>query len=204
MLGQEGAEAGHEGGDGRVADEGRLARDTFVENQGQAVDIGLAVEDPALDLFGGGVAGRAQNCTVGFRPGRFGQRPGQTEVGDAQAAVCVEEDVGRLDVSVDETPAVGVVESGAGLDADPHCLFGSEEHPGVVDLAQRAAGQVLEHQVRLAGLLAPVIDPQNVRVVEGSDGAGFGPEPLEEGLVPGEGRVEDLDGHLAVERDVIS
>ena len=75
--------------------------------------------------------------------------------------------------------------------------------PGVVDLAERAAGQVLEDQVGLAVLLAPVVDPQDVRVVEGGDGPGLGPEPLEEGLVAGQGGVEDLDGHLALERDVV-
>ena len=98
---------------------------------------------------------------------------------------------------------MGVVEAGTGLDADPDGLLGGEQRAGVEDLAEGAAGQVLEDQVRLAVLLAPVVDGQDVGVVEGGDGPGLGPEPLQEGLVAGQGRVEDLDGHLALERDVI-
>ncbi len=120
VLGQQGADAGHEGGHGGVADEGGLAGDALVEHEGQAVDVGLAVEHPALHLLGSGVAGRAQHGPVRLGPGRLGQGPGQAEVGDPQPALGVEEQVGRLDVAVDEPAAVGVVEPGAGLDADAH------------------------------------------------------------------------------------
>ena len=98
---------------------------------------------------------------------------------------------------------MGVVEAGAGLDADPDGLLGGEQGAGVEDLAEGAPGQVLEDQVRFAVLLAPVVDRQDVRMVECGDGPGLGPEPLQEGLVAGQGRVEDLDGHLAVQRDVV-
>ena len=203
VFGQECTHAGHEGGDGGVADERGLARDAFVEHQRQSVDVGLAIEDQALYLFGGGIAGRAQDGAVGLRPCRLGQGSSQAEVGDAQAAVGIEENVGRLDVPVDQAPPVGVVESGTGFDADADRLFGGEERPGIEDLAKRATGQVLEDQVGLVALLTPVVDPQDVGVVEGSYRTGLGPEPLEEGLVAGEGGVEDLDGHLAVEGHVV-
>ena len=89
----------------------------FVEDQGQGVDVGLAVEHPPFDLFGGRVAGGAQDGPVRLGPRRLGQGAGQAEVGDAQPPVGVEEEVGRLDVPVDQAPSVGVVEPGGGLDA---------------------------------------------------------------------------------------
>ena len=83
------------------------------QHQGQGVDVGLGVERLAPHLLGGGVAGGADHGAGRFGPGRLGQGPGQTEVGDADPALVVEEQVGRLDVPVDQAAPVGVVE-GAG------------------------------------------------------------------------------------------
>ncbi len=203
VLGQQGPDPGHEGGDGGVADERRLPGDPLVQHEGQGVDVGLAVQHEPFDLLGGRVTGRAQDGAVRFGPRRLGQRPGQPEVGDPESAVGVEEQVGRLDVPVDEPAAVGVVEPGGGLEADQDRLLRSEQGPGVVDLAEAAAGQELQHQVRLVVLLAPVVDLEDVGVVEGGHRSGLGPEPLEEVGVAGQRRVEDLDGHPSVEGDVV-
>jgi hypothetical protein len=140
---------------------------------------------------------------VRLGPGRLGQRPGQTEVGDAEATVGVEQQIGRLDVPMDETTSVGVVETGGRFDPDLDGLFRREQDTGVERLAQAAAGQVLQHQVRLVLLLAPVVDLEDVGVVEGGHRPGLGPEPLEEGSVAGQGRMEDLDGDPAMKRDVV-
>ena len=48
VLGEQGTDPGHEGGHGGVADERRLAGDRLVEHDGEGVDVGLAVEHPAL------------------------------------------------------------------------------------------------------------------------------------------------------------
>jgi hypothetical protein len=197
------SDPGHERGHRGVPDEGGLAGDPLVEHQGQGVDVGLAVEHPPLDLLGCGVPGRAQDGTVRLGPGRLGQRPGQAEVGDPESPVGIEEQVGRLDVPVDQSPLVGVVQPGRGLEPHPHRLLRGQQGVGVVDLAEAAPGQVLEHQVRLVVLLAPVEDLEDVRVVEGGHGPGLGPEPLEEGGITGQGRVEDLDGHPSVQRHVV-
>ena len=78
-----------------------------------------------------------------------------------------------------------------------------EEHAGVEHLAQAAAGQVLEDQIGLTVLFAPVVDLEDVRVVEGGRRPRLGPEALEEGGIAGQGRMEDLDGHPAVQGDVV-
>ena len=65
------------------------------------------------------------------------------------------------------------------------------------------AGQVLEHQVGPVVVLAPVVDREDVGVGEGGGGLGLGAEALEEGAVAGQGRVEHLDGHPALEGDVV-
>ena len=203
VLGQQGAHPGHQRGHRGVADECRLTGDRFVEDEGQGVDIGLAVEDPTFDLFGGRVAGRTQDGPVGLGPRRLGQGAGQPEVGDAQPAIGVEEEIGRLDVTMDHAPSVGVLEPGGDLDAHLDRLFGSEERPGVEHLPQTAAGQVLEDQIGLIVLFAPVVDLEDVGVVEGCRRPSLGPETLEEGGIAGQGRMEDLDGHPAMQGDVV-
>ncbi len=203
MLGQQRADPGHEGGHGGVAGERHLTGDALVEHDGQAVDVGLAVQGPPLHLLGRRVAGRPQDGPVGLGPGCLGQGAGQAEVGDPEPAVGVEEEVGRLDVAVDQAAPVGVVQPGGGLEPDVDRLLGGEEPTGVVDLAQAAAGQVLQHQVGGAVLLAPVVDLEDVGMVEGGHRPRLGPEALEEGGVAGQCRVEHLDRHPAVERDVV-
>ena len=105
-----GADAGHERGDGGVGGEGHDAGDRLVEHERQRVDIGASVDTVAEGLFGRRIPGRADR-----HPGRLGQRrlgqgARQAEVGDAQAGLVVEEEVGGLDVAVDEAPGVRVGE----------------------------------------------------------------------------------------------
>ena len=90
---------------------GTLPGHRLDQHEGQRVDVALAVDGEPLGLLGRRVAGRAQHDAGRLGPGRLGEGPGQPEVGDAQAAVVVEQEVGRLDVTVDEAPPVGVVEA---------------------------------------------------------------------------------------------
>ena len=98
---------------------------------------------------------------------------------------------------------MGVIEAGDGLDPHLGRLGGGQQGAGVEHLAQASAGQVLEHQEGLPLLLAPVVALEDVRMVEGGDGPGLGPEPLEERFVGGQCRVKDLDGDPAMQRDVL-
>ena len=97
--------------------------------EGQRVDVALAVERLAPGLLGRRVAGGAEHRARRLGPGRLGEGPGQAEVGDAQPAVLAEEEVGGLDVAVDEAPAVGVVEAPAGLEPDEQRLGRGESRP---------------------------------------------------------------------------
>ena len=97
---------------------------------------------------GDGVARGAEQHPVGLGPRRLGQRPGQAEVGDAQAAVLAEQQVRRLDVAVDEALAVGVVEAPGRLETDEQRLGRASAAAGVEHAPQAAAAEVLADQVR--------------------------------------------------------
>ena len=97
-----------------------------------------------------------------FGHGRLGQGPGQTEVGDPQTAVLVEDEVGRLDVTVDETATVGVGQSLGRLDPDGRRLGHRDPAAVVEEIAQRAAPQVLEDEEGTPVVLAPVVDGEDM------------------------------------------
>ena len=74
---------------------------------------------------------------------------------------------------------------------------------GVEHVPQAAAAQQLEDEEGGAAVLTPVVDADDVGVLEGGDGLGLGPEAAEEGLVLGQCRMQDLDRDPAAQRDVV-
>ena len=58
-------------------------------------------------------------------------------------------------------------------------------------------------EVRRAVVLAPVVDGDDVRVVEGGGGLGLGAEAAQEALVVGEGGVEQLHRHPPAQPGVV-
>ena len=128
--------------------------------EGERVDVGLAVDGQAPGLLGRGVAGGAEHDAGGLGPRRLGEGAGQAEVGDAQPAVLAEQQVGGLDVAVDEAAAVGVVEAAGRLEADEQRLRRRQLPAAVEHRAQAAAAEVLEHEVR-RGVDASPSSPQS-------------------------------------------
>ena len=128
---------------------------------------------------------------------------GEAEVGDAEAAVVAEEQVGRLDVAVHEPPAVGVVEGAGGLEADEEGLRQAEPLPLVEDGRRLPPAEVLGDDVRGAVVVPPVVDGHDVRVVQGRGRLRLGAEAPEERVVVGERGVQDLHRHPTAQADVV-
>ena len=83
----------------------------------------------AEGLLGAHVAQRAEQV-AGHGQAGLGVELGQAEVGDPEAAAGVEQQVGRLDVAVDDAERVGVVQGLGRLDAQ--LGHGAEEGPRAV------------------------------------------------------------------------
>jgi hypothetical protein len=127
---------------------------------------------------------------------------GQPEVGQVDVLARAEQDVGGLDVAVDEPGGVGGVQRGADLLDDPHGALGREAAFAPHQRSQVIPGDVAHSDVRDPVLVARVEDRDDVRVVDGRRELGFPEEALARRSVFGESRRDDLEGDRPVERQL--
>ncbi len=88
-----------------VGREREVTGDALHEDQRERIEVGARVELRSLGLFRRRVARGAEHRARGFGPARLGQRAGESEVGDADDAVLVEQEVRGLDVAVQHAAA---------------------------------------------------------------------------------------------------
>ena len=198
------ADAGAQGALEGVGHEREVACHPLYHAQRQGVHVGSAVQRQALGLLRRGVPGGADHPTaaVQLTAGDPGEGLSQPEVGDAEASVLSEQEVGRLDVPMDDALSVGVVQGPAGLEGDHQHLRRTEGAARREDAPEAAATQVLGHQVGLS-VDPPVVDGHHVGIGQRRHEAGLGPEPLHERLVADQRGMQHLDRHLPTQREVV-
>ena len=179
-----------------------LSGEQLVEDDAQAVDVGAGID--AVPLAAG-----LFRAHVGRRAGQLGAGA-EVHIAQRQAEVChhgpalfVEQDVGRLDVAVDQAAAVGVVQ-GFGHLGDEGCRFRAGgpglPQPGPQILAGDELGN---HVAEAVGGPAHVVDGHDARVVQGRQHAGLGQEGLDVGRRGDAVAVRHLDGHVALQVVVV-
>src|SRR5581483_5427917 len=130
-------------------------------------------------------------------------------VGDPEARLlaeraALEDQVRGLDVAVDDLPGVRVAEAFEELRRDPDRAPRREGPSLVEDLPQvLALGELHDDEVE-AALVVEVVDLDDRRVVEAPRRARLALEALEVARDLDEARVEHLDGHVAVEPEVVA
>ena len=116
--------------------------------------------------------------------------------------VLAEQDVGRLDVAVDEAVAVGGVERPADLRDDVRGPLGPQAPLGADERAQVGPVDVAHDDEQHAVVLARVVDGEDVGVLDRGGGLGLGDEAPAEVLVVGEDRVDDLQRDRALQPEL--
>ena len=157
-------------------------RQQLVEEHAHGVDVAAQVNllDPAHRLFGAHVGGRAHHLArlghLAVLHPRVVSQPGQAEVQQPRVALAVNQDVGRLQVPVDDAALVGKGHGPGDLyhQAADGALV--QSIPGHV-LPDVAALHVLHAEVRLAVHLAVLEDGNDPRVLEPRDGLRLALEP---------------------------
>ena len=195
-------EAAEQGGEGRVGGEGDGAGGRFDQHQGQGVHIGAAVEGLPPHRLRGGVAGGADHGPCRFGPAGLGQGAGQAEVGHGDAPLVVKNEIGRLDVAVNQTAPVGVVEGARHVGPHRRGLGRGQEISTVEESAEAAALQKFHDQIGGAVVVAPVVDLQDIGMPEGGSQAGLGLEAASERFIGSQPGMKDLDGDPPAQIDI--
>ena len=218
---QGGGEAGNPGGDRgwRFAEVGEdhldvvhvlerhRAGEAVEQDAAQRVDVGAAVQVAALDLLGGHIRDRAHEL-VGGGQGRLRllgvHLLDQPEVAQVAVAVAAgraggEEDVGRLDVAVDQAAGVGGVQRAGHLGHDG-------QGPGRLQAAlppqqgrQVHPVDIPHGDVEQPAVLAGLEDRDDARMVDAGRDPRLAQEPPAEGVVGGKLGREHFERDLAAQ-----
>ena len=180
---------------------GKVAGERVVEREAHRVEVGARVAAAAGQRLGGGVGQGARERAA---PGdaELAVELGGAEIGEAGAAVGIEQDVLRLDVAVEDAVPVRGAEGGGDVAAQPDGGVGVEPAAlGDPHLEIRAA-DVLHHDEAPRPLFEKIEDRDDVRVGEPADRLYLAAHPLA-GHLGGRGRRdEQLEGDVGVERPV--
>ncbi len=177
----------------------------LVQHDAEREDVGARVDGAALDLLGRHVRHRAHDDALTrlgdgleFRS-RVCSHLGQAEVEHLHAAVARHHDVGGLQIAMHDALLVSGRQRFGDLHRQredlPHRKSGRQHLP-----VQRLAFHQLHRQEMHAFRLLDGIDGDDVRMVEGGDGARLSSKPIEAGRIEGHRRGQHLQGHVAAER----
>ena len=197
--------------DRRLALEGTLSGEHFIQDSSRAEDVRAVVRLAAADLLRGHVLDGSENWPqVGARRRRLHLRlwrhkPGSGQLGEAkvedlQPSLVRDEEVFRLHVAVDHAVLVRRRQTFRELDGVAQCRFQRQRLP-VEALAQCRAVEQLGDDVRARSAGPDVVNGENVRMVERTCRSRFLREPAQLLFAVRTGR-EKLDRDLPVELQV--
>ena len=189
--------------DVRRAPERELSRQRLEQQAAEGVDVGPAVDGIATDLLRRDVVDRAHELAV--RRGPVRHALGQAEVGEVAVLPPVgkiDEDVGGLDVAVDEPPRVGRVQRTCHLRHDRDRPLGVERPFGTEQPAQVGPVDVAHRDEERPLGLAGVVDGHDVGMVEARREPRLPNEAVAEGVVVGEAGRQHLERDRPLESGI--
>jgi len=186
----------------RLVGKRQLARQHFENHHAQRVEVGAVIHGRAHDLFGRHVGRRAQDVT-GLRQA---QRTGlispsglarNAKVAHQHVALAVKHDVGRLDVPMDDTLPMSIVQRGGDLSEQMAQLV-KRQTTDAQHVLEGAAVHVAHDNVGRVVRAVEIVHRQDVGMLQPRDDARLAPEALHRLRVIGNGLVENFDRHMAV------
>ena len=178
------------------------ARHRLDEHQRQRIHVGPRVELHTRRLLRGRVravptippAGSVQLASASARA--------SPKSATRDDAVLVEQEVGRLDVAMQHIARVRVLQRRRDVATDAGRLGDGQQRTLIEHRPEAAALQELEHHERHV-VLAPVVDRDDVGVVQRRGELRLGPEPSQECRVVGQRGVEHLHRDLSAQPLVV-
>ncbi len=183
-----------------VAAERWSTGERFEEQHANRIDVGARRRDVARESFGREIRSGAEHHPHRGLAVFFGELR-DPEVGDLRVRLLVEQDVGGLDVTMDDAEPMCGRQGRENLESEHACSRLGE--PARRELGgQRATGQAFHDDERHAVVFADVVDRDDVGVVDSGRGARLALEALAQVGLLGEIGAQDLDRDLAREAEV--
>lgn len=184
-----------------IAGEGRNASKHFVENDPEGEKIGTRALSTAMNLFGAPVSGSAEQRGIGALV--VGEAR-HAEIRELYAVFERDEDIGGLDVAVNDRAAVGDVESHGDM-SGPVASLGKRDAAFGENLFEGLPFNELHDKVRSGSRF---LDTHVVQGNDGSMGELADDTRLTKKAVPslatGEFRREKFNGHGAVDERIVA
>jgi hypothetical protein len=179
---------------------GKTPGQQFVEDHSERPDVATFVHEFPEELLGGHIGHRTDRGALTGEPG-LGRTLRDPEIDDLDLPRVGEDEIGRLDVAVDNTPEVGMGEPGGNLLSQRESL--SELDRAAFDFRRESLALAEGHheeQVALRGL-GDLENRADVGMIERGSCTGFPKEPLTgEALLPA--KLKELEGDEAFERQI--
>ena len=187
--------------------ERRHRREHLVEDAPERVDVGPEVHPEPAGLLGGEVGRRPdEKAVAGERKipvTRAANRLGETEVGHVDPALRVDQDVGRLDVPVDDSLLPGGLERVDDLREDRHGLRERKRAFAAEPVGEGLALHQLHDEVGAPVGLPERVQADDPRVLHACQGPGFAEKPRLPLASTREPVPHELDRDPPPQRDVL-
>ena len=175
----------------------------LVKNDADGPHIGTMIDGRSRNLLGGHVVGRPHyEARLRLDGGAFAHR--DPEIEDFRGPVGQDLDVPRLDVAMDDTPLVGIVEAAADLRDDMHLVLEPLGLASLHELRQAISLQKLHHDERYTFTLElpEVENRDDIGMLEPGGRSRLPVEPTAHLLFDEKIFGHHLDGHDAVENRI--
>ncbi len=184
--------------DGRLGIVGERPGEHLVEDHPERVQVAPGADRLAHRLLGGDVVGGSQyGAGLGHSARGCGAR--DPEVPDLDVSGARHEDVVGLYVTMHDALGVCGLQGLGDLERHGRRRSWRESTPFEDPVLQGAAGQILHRDViRVARVLAPVVNRDDVRMREGRSALRLALEAFDELRVVGVAATHDLERHVAI------
>ena len=180
----------------------------MIEGAAEPVHVGAVIELCAEALFGSHVVRRAHDGSLAGEAQLGVTRPGEAEIGDLERARLGEEQVRRLDVTVDDAGALRVAEPARRLHEQEPALLRIEPLAAEERRLERRAAHELHRKVErrapaaVGRSIADEVDLHDVARHEARLRLRLADEAPARLGIGRELFVQELDRHLAIEREI--
>src|SRR5690606_34436672 len=188
--------------DGGIPVKGKLSRHHLVHHDPEGIEIGFFTDDSTPGLFRREIV-NGPHHRPGLGDGGRSGRPGDSEVGHFDPAVIPEKNVVGFDVPMDDLIVVGVSQCIADLGCDVNRFLGRKRTAFLNVVFKSRSLHIFHHDVMDMSFPTHIADVHHVGRRQTGGRLRFPAEPPDKLRIVAERFIHHLDGHVAVEQQIL-